>query len=78
MCFRPAGAEQSIECPECGKKITAVMGNISPICPFCEADIRSFVEQATNKKTPPIPSPQAPGSPSTSGAPKPPSAPSAS
>ncbi len=82
MCFRPPGAEPSIECPECGKKITAVMGNISPICPFCDADIASYVEEMKKKTAVPgqatatavsgAPAPAAPNAPNK---PKPPIAP---
>ena len=35
MCFRPAGVDQSIECPECGKKVNAVLGVFPDSCPFC-------------------------------------------
>jgi hypothetical protein len=38
MCFRPAGADQSIDCPQCGKQINAIMGVFPPECPFCGLD----------------------------------------
>lgn len=60
MCFRPPGAEQSINCPECGKKITAVMGNIAPVCPFCNSDIASFVAESQNKTVSDIAKPTTP------------------
>ena len=37
MCFRPAVVSVAIECPECGKKINPVMGNLPKECPFCDA-----------------------------------------
>lgn len=46
MCFRPSTVEQSVTCPECGKKINAVMGQVPVECPFCEADISALANVA--------------------------------
>lgn len=82
MCFRPPGAEPSLNCPECGKKVNAVLGNFPPVCPFCNADISDAIAEAKEKAaagpgTPQAPSapsaPSAPGAPKIPGAPKPPS-----
>lgn len=47
MCFRPPGIEQSIKCPDCGKKVGAVMGQIPEICPFCEANLKDVIAAMT-------------------------------
>lgn len=44
MCFRPSTVEQSLNCPECGKKINAIGGRIPQICPFCETDISDLAK----------------------------------
>ena len=54
MCFRPSTVEQSLNCPECGKKINAIGGRIPHICPFCEADISDL---AKSMSTPVVASP---------------------
>lgn len=41
MCFRPAAVSVAIECPECGKKINPVMGNLPKECPFCETPLEN-------------------------------------
>lgn len=68
MCFRPPGIEQSVTCPGCGKKINAVMGNIPPVCPFCEEDIAAAAAEAKARGMPAsasgsLPTPKAPGIP---------------
>lgn len=75
MCFRPATAETAFICPECGKKINPIMGNLPDTCPFCEADI-SNAKNATTPGAPSTPStPATPGVPTAPGAPSAPSAP---
>ena len=80
MCFRPADAGQSLTCPECGKKVNAIMGNWPPNCPFCNLDLAEVTanlgSDAPAPASPGAPQPPAaaPGAPS---APKPPAAPGA-
>ena len=70
MCFRPATAEAAFVCPECGKKVNPIMGNLPDTCPFCDADI-SNAKSATSA----APSaPKAPGAPAAPSAPKAPGA----
>ncbi|RDB59300.1 hypothetical protein C1878_15475 [Gordonibacter sp. 28C] len=65
MCFRPAAIETSIECPNCGKKINPVMGNVPNECPFCS------IMLSASDATPAIPgvpsTPKAPNAPGVSG-----------
>ena len=80
MCFRPATASVSVNCPECGKKINEVMGTIPNVCPFCEADLKETIaskrlELQTAPVQPPISLPSPPHPPvAAPKAPKPPSA----
>ena len=83
MCFRPAGVDQFIECPECGKQVNAVLGVFPDNCPFCGAkvDAATATSGAPGVVAPGVPgmpkAPGAPGTPSAPGAPKAPSAPGA-
>lgn len=85
MCFRPAIAEKPFECPECGKRINPIMGQIPTTCPFCESDITeaAHAAMAQSAGAPPesaFAKPSAPGAPKAPGAPGspvPPSAPKA-
>ncbi len=71
MCFRPADAGQSMDCPECGKKINAIMGNWPLNCPFCNLDLTKITAGMKEGAA------AAPAAPSAPGAPKAPSAPGA-
>lgn len=46
MCFRPAITETPFECPECGKRINPIMGQLPNTCPFCEKDISEEAAKA--------------------------------
>jgi hypothetical protein len=78
MCFRPAGAEQKVICPSCGKEVPVMGGVKLKTCPFCKADLPD--EPAAGVPTAPgapqapgAPvAPKAPGAPQAPGAPKPP------
>lgn len=72
MCFRPATAEAAFVCPNCGKNINPILGNLPDNCPFCEAELPK--DDALNPQTPSGAS-AAPGAPSTPGAPAAPNAP---
>lgn len=43
MCFRPAETLLPINCPSCGKKISAIGGTYPPACPFCKGDISEAI-----------------------------------
>ena len=60
MCFRPAAVSVAIECPECGKKINPVMGNLPKEAPFCEPPMQNAsVAGAPGTPAPPVPAPKA-------------------
>ena len=60
MCSRPAAVSVAIECPECGKKINPVMGNLPKECPFCETPLENAsVAGAPGTPAPPVPAPKA-------------------
>lgn len=86
MCFRPSIVEAAFECPECGKKINPIMGQLPDTCPFCEADIseqaaaavagteaappESAFAKPSAPSAPPVGAPQVPGAPLAPGAPQ--------
>lgn len=79
MCFRPADAGQSLDCPKCGKKINAIMGNWPLNCPFCDLDLADAIAaQEGGAPAPAAPAapaptaPKAPTAPTAPAAPKPP------
>lgn len=56
MCFRPPSAESnSIQCPECGKKVNVVMGSVPNVCPFCEADLSAWADSINAAGNPGMP-----------------------
>ena len=55
MCFRPAVVSVAIECPECGKKINPVMGNLPKECPAAPPSVAG----ALGPPAPPVPAPKA-------------------
>ena len=72
----------SIECPECGKKINEVLGQLPDECPFCETDITELVARMAEGADEVMAAPRsafvaAPGAPSAPGAPAAPSVPKA-
>jgi len=83
MCFRPAGVDQSIDCPQCGKQINAILGVFPSECPFCGLDTEKaqvlIAEQGGAPGAPQAPgmpnAPQAPGMPNAPKAPGMPNAP---
>lgn len=81
MCFRPASVSlPEPDCPECGKKISAVNGVFPTVCPHCGADLSKYEEEfkAQMAAAPGFaPPPGAPGAPKPPGAPGAPSAPRA-
>lgn len=82
MCFRPAGADLSIDCPQCGKQVNAIMGVFPPECPFCGLNTDEAQKIIAEKGgIPAIPAPPgapaAPKAPGMPGAPKAPKAPGA-
>lgn len=77
MCFRPAGIDQFIECPECRKQVNAVLGVFPDSCPFCgtKVDAATATSGMPKAAAPDMPSmPKAPEAPKVPGVPKPPSA----
>ena len=74
MCFRPAGVDQSIDCPNCGKRVNAVLGVFPDECPFCGAKVESGGAAGGPSPVPPA-APGAPMPPAAPGAPKAPGAP---
>jgi len=76
MCFRPADAGQSLECPECGKKVNAIMGNWPLNCPFCDIELADAIA-ALEGGAAPAPAAPAPAAPAAPAAPKAPAAPAA-
>lgn len=76
MCFRPADAGQSLNCPSCGKQINAIMGNWPLNCPFCNVDLKDAVAALNDSSAAPAPAaPAAPGAPAAPAAPSAPAAP---
>lgn len=71
MCFRPATVQANLVCPECGKKVNAVLGTYPDTCPFCETNLNEAIQKL--QRSPDSPAPQN-GSqpPATPAAPKPP------
>ena len=51
MCFRPATATKSVECPKCGKKFPVVGGVKQKKCPICKTDLIS-VEVKSGEEAP--------------------------
>lgn len=68
MCFRPAeaGGNGPVLCPECGKRINRVNGELPSKCPFCKCSTEGFEDLE------PAPMPGAPAAPAAPAAPKPP------
>ena len=80
MCFRPAGVEIDINCPNCGKKLPIIGNTVLKKCPFCkyeftEEDMANF--QASMGGGPAAGAPGAPAAPGAPGAPAAPGAPGA-
>ena len=48
MCFRPSIVEKPFECPECGKRLNPVLGQLPKVCPFCDSDIHEAAEAAAS------------------------------
>lgn len=61
MCFRPAETLLPINCPSCGKKISAIGGTYPPACPFCKGDISEAIanQNATSGSEAPVAAPSA-------------------
>lgn len=36
MCFRPTTVSKPMECPNCGKKVSALNGIVPKRCPYCK------------------------------------------
>jgi len=78
MCFRPAGVEINLNCPDCGKKLPVIGNTVLEKCPFCkyeftEQDMQDFQNQLTGGAA----GAGAPGAPAAPGAPGAPAAPGA-
>ena len=75
MCFRPAGLDQSADCPNCGKRVNAVLGVFPDECPFCGAKVETGNNSSASPAPPSAPGapnpPKAPGAPKAPGTPKP-------
>ena len=53
MCFRPASATKSVECPNCGKKFPVVGGVKQKKCPICKTDLANVeVKSGDDAATP--------------------------
>lgn len=49
MCFRPASAAKSVECPNCGKKFPIVGGVKQKKCPMCKAELKESEPKAEDE-----------------------------
>jgi predicted amidophosphoribosyltransferase len=79
MCFRPAGIDQAINCPECKKKLNLIDGVVPLSCPFCDVEfdgeaLKSAAMAAQDESTPLV-TPAAPVAPNAPRAPRAPGAP---
>ena len=78
MCFRPAeaGGNGPVQCPNCGKRINRVNGELPSKCPFCKSSTEGFEDLEPAAPTAPAApaAPGAPAAPAAPAAPKPPTA----
>lgn len=72
MCFRPAeaGGNGPVLCPNCGKRINRVNGELPSKCPFCKSSTEGFEDLEPAAPA----APSAPKAPTAPTAPKPPTA----
>lgn len=70
MCFRPAMAEPTLECPACGKTVKVVMGVVPEECPFCDAGLGDAAAAINNAASGVPAAPAAPKAPSAPVAPR--------